>query len=39
MVPGGKNLLASTGDIRDVGSTPGSGRSPVGGRGNPLQYS
>ena len=29
----------SAGDIRDVGSTPGWGRSPGGGHGNPLQYS
>ena len=34
-----KNLPASAGTIRDVGSTPGSGRSPAGGHGNPLQYS
>ena len=27
------------GDIRDMGSIPGSGRSPGGGYGNPLQYS
>ena len=33
-----KNLPASAGDIRDVGSVPGSGRSPGGGHGNPLQY-
>ena len=26
-------------DIRDMGSFPGSGRSPGGGQGNPLQYS
>ena len=26
-------------DIRDEGSIPGSGKSPGGGRGNPLQYS
>ena len=25
--------------LRDVGSVPGSGRSPGGGHGNPLQYS
>ena len=25
--------------IRETGSIPGSGRSPGGGRGNPLQYS
>ena len=31
-----KNLLANAGDIRDVGSIPGSGRSPEGGHGNPL---
>ena len=29
----------SAGDMRDVGSIPGSGRSPGGGHGNPLQYS
>ena len=34
-----KNLLASAGDIRDMGLIPGSGRSPGGGHGNPLQYS
>ena len=34
-----KNLTASAGDIRDMGSIPESGRSPGGGRGNPLQYS
>ena len=33
-----KNLLANAGDIRDVGSISGSGRSPGGGRGNLLQY-
>ena len=31
-----KNLPASAGD---TGPIPGSGRSPGGGRGNPLQYS
>ena len=25
-------------DARDMGSTPGSGRSPGGGHGNPFQY-
>ena len=30
---------ANRGDIRDKGSVPGSGRSPGGGHGNPLQYS
>ena len=34
-----KNLSPSTGDTGDVGSIPGSGRSPGGGNGNPLQYS
>ena len=34
-----KNLPASAGDKRDAGSIPGSGRSPAGGHGNPLQYS
>ena len=34
-----KKLPANAGDIRDVGSIPGSGRSPGGGHGNPLQYS
>ena len=34
-----RNLPASAGDIRDAGSTPGSGRPPGGGNGNPLQYS
>ena len=33
-----KNLPASAGDIRDVGSIPGSGRSPGVGNGNPLQH-
>ena len=35
----GKNLPVNAGDIRDVGSIPGSGRYPGGGNGNPLQYS
>ena len=34
-----KNLPASSGDTRDVGSIPGLGRSPRVGNGNPLQYS
>ena len=33
-----KNLLANAGDTGDVGSIPGSGRSPGEGNGNPLQY-
>ena len=35
----GKNLPANVGDIRDVSSIPGLGRSPGGGYGNLLQYS
>ena len=34
-----KNLSASAGDARDIGSIPGSGRSPGGRYGKPLQYS
>ena len=35
-----RNLPAKTGgDIRNTGLIPGSGRSPEGGNGNPLQYS
>ena len=35
-----KNPPAKAGDtLRDAGSVPGSGRSPEGGHGNPLQYS
>ena len=39
--PGGVsgNLPANAGDTKDMGSIPGSGRSPGGGSGNPLQYS
>ena len=33
-----KNPPANEGDIKDLGSIPGFGRSPGGGRGNPLQY-
>ena len=33
-----KNPLANAGDTRDAGSIPGSGRSPGGRRGDPLQY-
>ena len=39
MAPAVKNPSANTGDTGDVGSIPGSGRSPGGGSGNPLQYS
>ena len=34
-----KNPPANAGDVRDAGSVPGSGRSPAGGNGNPLQCS
>ena len=34
-----KNPPADAGDPGDVGLIPGSGRSPGGGNGNPLQYS
>ena len=34
-----KNPPANTGDVRDAGSIPESGRFPRGGNGNPLQYS
>ena len=40
--PGGmvvKNQTAHAGDARDMGLTPGLGRTPGGGNGNPLQYS
>ena len=34
-----KNLPADAGDAGDSGLIPGSGRSPGGGNGNPLQCS
>ena len=34
-----RSLPVNTGDIKDVGLIPGSGRSLGGGHGNPLQYS
>ena len=34
-----KNLPANVGDVRDIASIPGLGRSPGGGHGKPLQYS
>ena len=34
-----KNPPANAGDVRDMGSVPGSERSPGRGHGNPLQYS
>ena len=33
-----KNPPANAGDLRDVGSSPGSVRSPIGGHGSPPQY-
>ena len=35
----GKESTCNAGNTGDVGSIPGSGRSPGGGNGNPLQYS
>ena len=37
--PGGSEVKASASNVGDVGSIPGSGRSPGEGNGNPLQYS
>ena len=37
--PGGSDGKASACNVGDLGSTPGSGRSPGEGNGNPLQYS
>ena len=34
-----KNLLANAGNAKDMGSIPGSGRSPGGENGNYVQYS
>ena len=34
-----KNPPPNSGEVRDAGLIPGSGRSPGGGHGNPLQYS
>ena len=39
MAPVVKNPPANAGDIKDVASIPGSGRSSGKGNGNPLQYS
>ena len=39
MALGVKNLSTNAGDIRDVDSIPGLGRSPRDGHGKPLQYS
>ena len=37
--PVGKETACNAGDAGDTGSISGSGRSPGGGHGNPLQYS
>ena len=37
--PGGSDGKESACNARDLGSTPGLGRFPGGGNGNPLQYS
>ena len=37
--PGGTDGKESACNATDLGSIPGSGRSPGGGHGNPLQYS
>ena len=34
-----KNPPANTGEVRDMSSIPGSGRSPGGGHGHPLEFS
>ena len=39
LAPGGSAGKESTFNVGDLGSTPGLGRSPGGGHGNPLQYS
>ena len=39
VVPVIKKLPANAGDVKDMGWLPGSGRSPGGGHGNPLQCS
>ena len=38
-LPGGSDGKESTCNLGDLGSVPGSGRSPGEGNGNPLQYS
>ena len=35
----GKESTCQSGDVRDMGSIPGLGRSPGEGNGNPLHYS
>ena len=39
VMPVVKNPPTNAGNTRDLGSIPGSGRSPGGRNGNPLQYS
>ena len=39
LVPGGAEIKVSACNVGDLGSIPGSGRSPGEGNGNPLQYS
>ena len=38
-LPGGSGGKESARNAGDLGLIPGSGRSPIGGSGNPLQYS
>ena len=38
-IPGGSDSKASASNAGDLGSIPGSGRSPGEGNGNPLQHS
>ena len=39
LFPGGSEVKESASNAGDLGSIPGSGRSPGEGNGNPLQYS
>ena len=39
LFPGGSEVKAPASNVGDLGSIPGSGRSPGEGNGNPLQYS
>ena len=39
LYPGGSDSKDSACNLRDLGSIPGSGRSPGGGNGNPFHYS
>ena len=38
-LPGGSEVKVSASNVGDLGSMPGSGRSPGEGNGNPFQYS